>query len=400
MGEGSAPGGLPYVSLIVVTYNGAHLLGPCLQSLVHLDYPASRLEVLVIDNGSTDESAELVRTHFPQVRWLSNDVNNYCRANNLGVREGRGALVAFINTDVQVDSSWLLHLVDALQRDARLAGVTGKTFLGRGPRISSTGHEAVPNHYWRDRGIWKRDRALYDEAAEVPGISGCASLYRRSCLEAIGGLDEAFVMFYEDVDLGIRCRQRGWRFRYVPGAIAYHQFHGTASDELGQFFVERNRLLLLAKHDPTLLPAAWGASHALAHPEGRGWMASFQGDVYRMLHREHQPAEVERFWPKIIAAHRWATECSWWQRLIAQARARAGAVMRRWRRVDPERSSGDAIRAAHRSRTHGLTWRLEQSGPVPHLIFDALGDAWTGGIGGEPAVVSQTAPVLSGHGAS
>ncbi|MEK6769088.1 MAG: glycosyltransferase, partial [Gemmatimonadota bacterium] len=143
----------------------------CLESVLALSYPRDRCEVVVVDNGSTDESQEMVRTRFPDVRWLINDVNNYCRANNLGVRQTNGDLIAFVDSDAWLAPNWLRTLVEALDDDPQLAGVTGKTFLGKGPLLYSTGHEALADDYWRDRGLWQNDGPRYDRAAEVPGVA-------------------------------------------------------------------------------------------------------------------------------------------------------------------------------------------------------------------------------------
>jgi len=365
----AARASLPRVSSFIVNYNGVHWLSRCLESVLALSYPRDRCEVVVVDNGSTDESQDMVRARFPDVRWLVNDVNNYCRANNLGVRQANGDLIAFVNSDAWLAPDWLRTLVGALGDDPQLAGVTGKTFLGKGPLLYSTGHEALADDYWRDRGLWQDDGPRYDRAAEVPGVSGCASLYRRRSLDAVGGMDEAFVMYYEDVDLGIRCRQRGWRFGYVPQAVAYHQFHGTASHELGQFFVERNRLLLVAKHAPEGLPGALRSSQVLLWNGRRQWLSQYAQDLQRMLRREHGEQGAELVWPGVVAAYREVDRPWRWRGAPSAGRIMAG-LRRRLVRVAATREADGRMPVARGSTTSGLGWRLAYTGDLPHLVFE------------------------------
>jgi len=142
---------LPSVSIVVVTYDGRGLLPACLDSVRRLDYPKHRLETIVVDNGSSDGTLEFLRLKYPWVRTLRNDENNYCRANNLGVREASGAYVAFLNNDAEVDPGWLKSLIARARSDRRIAGVTGKTLFPDG-RINSVGHRHFKPFYVRDRG--------------------------------------------------------------------------------------------------------------------------------------------------------------------------------------------------------------------------------------------------------
>lgn len=249
----------PLVSLVIVTYNGREHLRACLESVFALDYPVDRVEVLVVDNGSSDGSEEDVRERFPRVMWLRNDANNYCRANNLAVSQTKGAVIGFVNNDVRLDRRWLQELLPVLDMDERIGAVGGKTLLREGV-LNSTGHVEFPHGMWADRGHQEPEVGQFDLGGAVEGLSGSAVLYRRRCLDDIGPFDEDFHMYYEDIDLAYRCKQQGWKLLYVPGARAYHAFHGTASESFVEQQTARNRMLLLAKHAPERLAAALAVS--------------------------------------------------------------------------------------------------------------------------------------------
>jgi GT2 family glycosyltransferase len=245
----------PFVSVIVVNYNGTNYLNRCFSSLFSLNYPQDCLEIIMVDNGSSDGSCEIVKKQFPRVKIVINDVNSYAKASNLGVKAAQGSYIAFLNNDTWVDSSWLGNVIDKMMTDDRIGAVTGKILFPDGT-LQSTGHSELPNFYWCDRGFKEPERGQFSFNEHVKSISHCAAVYRKSCIEDNGMLDEDFNFYLEDVDYSLRAQKRGWVFSYVPTAIVYHVFHGTASEKDVSFYCERNRLLLLAKHFPQELPKA------------------------------------------------------------------------------------------------------------------------------------------------
>ncbi|MBI3312185.1 MAG: glycosyltransferase, partial [Candidatus Omnitrophica bacterium] len=291
----------PLVSLIIVTYNGLKYLGPCLESVFALDYPADRLEVLVVDNGSSDGSAERVREQFPQVRWLVNEVNNYCRANNVAFSHAKGTVIGFLNNDVRLDRRWLRELLPVLLMDERIGAVAGKVLLNDG-RIDSAGHIELPHGVWADRGHGEPDVSQFDMGGRVDSLSGSAVLYRRSCLDDVGPFDEDFHMYYEDVDLTYRCRQRGWKLTYVPGAIAHHTLHGTASEDVIDQLTARNRLLFLAKHRPERLAPALSVNERSDPAAGHGALEvlGYVPAVTTKLIKHHGVDGLARWLPGIV----------------------------------------------------------------------------------------------------
>ncbi|MDY6940502.1 MAG: glycosyltransferase [Cyanobacteriota bacterium] len=242
---------LPICSAIVVNYNGLDYLPDCLASLQNLDYPQDCLDIILVDNGSQDDSLDYVRQAFPNVRIFVNSENNFAKALNLGIHHAKGEYIAFLNNDATLDSQWLSILLGYLETHRKSGMVGGKIKFQDG-RINSVGHRQLPNYFWDDLGLGEVDRGQYDRPREVEGLCWAALLFSRACLTDVGAVDEAFVMYFEDVDYAKRCREKGWQLGYVPEAIAYH-VHGGSSEgnTLTEYFCNRNRFLYLAKHEPT-----------------------------------------------------------------------------------------------------------------------------------------------------
>ena len=205
--------------------------------------------MIVVDNGSTDGSSEFIKQHHPRLKLIKSPVNNYCHANNLAIKQAKGKYIGLINNDVKLNKDWLSELLKVIDSNPRVGAVTGK-ILFPNKRINSTGHIELPNLYWADRGFKEKDRGQYNKLEQIQSLSHCACLYRKEALKDAGPLDEDFNMYLEDIDMSIRLRQKGWQLYYVPGAICYHKFHGTAEDDLVEHYCERSRLIFIAKHHP------------------------------------------------------------------------------------------------------------------------------------------------------
>jgi len=293
---------LPSVSVVIVNYNGRRWLTDCLRSLRQLVYPQDRLQVIMVDNGSKDDSITLARKTFPKVRIIRSERNNYCYANNLGIKAAKGEYVAFLNNDTQVDKNWIKELVKVMESDEKIGGVGGKIFFMDG-KLNSTGHMELPDFYWTDRGFAEKEKGQYDTQEEMGSITNAASLYRKASLNDVGSFDEDFNMYLEDVDIGIRLRQKGWKIVYCPKGIVRHQVHGTAT--LDQVFlgVEKNRLLLLAKHYPeklgdSLLGRGY-FSNPKEHPKAPG-LADVMPRIVSKLQKHHGVIMTKKVLPALF----------------------------------------------------------------------------------------------------
>jgi GT2 family glycosyltransferase len=258
---------LPFCSILVVNFNGEQHLEACLHAFEQLDYPQDRVEILLIDNGSDDGSELAAQANHPRVGLLRNSSNNFASALNLGVAQSKGSYVAFANNDVFVDPEWLVQLVEVLEANPRVGCTGGKILFDNG-RINSVGHHALPDFYWEDEGYNEEDRGQYDTESEREGLCWAAVLFRRACLADVGAIDEDFVMYYEDVDMSLRCLQRGWKILYRPRAVARHVFHGSShGSRLVEYFCDRNRLIYVAKHHPEALAKAIESSRFLINQD-------------------------------------------------------------------------------------------------------------------------------------
>lgn len=242
----------PRVTAVVLNWNGLEDTTACLASLAEADYPS--LEVVVVDNGSTDGSPGLLRQRFPRVALLETGENlGYAGGNNVGLRYAleRGAdYVLLLNNDTEVAPGFLRRLVEAAEADPRV-GVVGPTiyYYDRPDVVWSAGG-AIDWRRGRTRmvGLDEPDRGQFGTAPrEVDFVSGCAMLVRREAVERVGLLDERFFLYYEEVEWCVRIRRAGFRILHVPGAHIWHKIpsDGREASPMVHYYMSRNRLLFL-----------------------------------------------------------------------------------------------------------------------------------------------------------
>lgn len=239
--------------MIIVNWNGRHLLGECLDSLLagHVD----GLEIILVDNGSRDGSAEYVRERYRDVKVIGLPRNlGFAGGNNAGIRTASGAYVALLNNDTRVDRDWLANLLAIAESGPRTVGMWACKILSydKPDIFDNVGLLLYPDGLARGRGRLEADHGQYDRQGEALFPSGCAGLYRKKMLDEIGLFDEEFFAYADDVDLGLRGRLAGWECVYVPTAKVYHKYSSSSSaySSLKAFLVERNRIWVLLKYYP------------------------------------------------------------------------------------------------------------------------------------------------------
>ena len=240
----------PLVSIVIPNYNGARFLETCLRALLKQTYRP--LEILVADNGSSDESARIVERVTPDAACLRLGRNlGFAGAANAGIRVSRGEWIAILNNDTEADPDWLAECVAAAERHPRAAFLASRILqFNDRSRIYSAGDCFLRAGIGYRRGQERQDREEYRSEEEVFSACGCAALYRRAALEERGGFDESFFAYLEDVELGIRLRIAGHCGWYVPKAVVYHHGGGTSGGEFSPLAVRlrtRNALLLIMK---------------------------------------------------------------------------------------------------------------------------------------------------------
>ena len=252
---------MPRISVLTVTFNAHEFLEGFVNSLLATNQLGLELEIVIVDNGSTDGTLEFLQEHYPNIKLLSNDENNYARALNLGIANSEGEFVVISNNDATVHPEWLQGFLEVFQVDEKIGAVQSKIYFAESQLINSVGVEEIDHFYFRDIGFEEEDSDRYATAAERIYVTGGSLMLRRECLEDVGPWDEEFIMFMEDVDYSVRCRNKGWKLWYAPDSILYHQYHGSSSHDLCEYFCTRNRFLFVAKHYPLELASCIPSSH-------------------------------------------------------------------------------------------------------------------------------------------
>jgi GT2 family glycosyltransferase len=238
-----------------VNWNSKDDLAQCLRSLeAQTD---RRFETVVVDNGSTDGSLELLRGEFAWVVLVDAGENlGFAEGCNRGIERTRGEWIATLNNDAVADPRFVEELRAAAQLATERVGMLQArlVFRERPSHTNSTGVVVEPNGVAYDRDFDAPLRAA-DEPEEIFCPTAGAALYRRAMLEQTrlpsGYFDRTFFMYFEDVDLGWRCRLAGWSALYVPSALAYHAFHGSAGRHGDDFVVRQcraNRMRCMVKN--------------------------------------------------------------------------------------------------------------------------------------------------------
>lgn len=257
MAEGEAR-----ITLAVLTYDGRELLDATLPSVLAQTHEAG-VEVLVVDDGSSDGTGDHVRARWPQVRVLELGENvGVAAALNHAVAVTDTELVALLNNDVELAPGWLAPLVAALDADPGAASATGKLLrYDDRERLDAAGDVLLRSAAVINRGAGEVDRGQYDQPEAVFGACAGAALYRRSAFDVVGPFDEAYFAYLEDVDWAMRAQLAGLRARYEPAAVGFHM-GGATTRRRRDFFgrlQRRNQLLLVAKTFPagTLARHGW-----------------------------------------------------------------------------------------------------------------------------------------------
>ena len=244
---------LPTVSVVIPSWNGAEHLRHCLDSLRQVDYPEDGLEVIVVDNGSTDGSRGLLESEYPWVRLVSLEENlGFAAACNEGARAATSDCVAFLNNDMRVEPHWLRGLVSGLDPASGYVCVGGVILDWEGARIGFAGgwvtfHGSAGQEHFLD----PMREELVEDGRDLPFACGGSMLIDRDVFLDLGGFDPSYFAYYEDVDLGWRLWLAGYKVRLAGTARCFHRHHGTGSGiplYRRTLLTERNALFTLIKN--------------------------------------------------------------------------------------------------------------------------------------------------------
>lgn len=266
------------VTLVTVTYDAGPLVLECLDSVAAQRLDGRRLEVVVVDNASTDGTADLVASRHPWVRVVRSSTNlGFAGGNNVALRRLRSRYVILLNNDATAEPDFVDRLVSAMDAAPATVAAMAATVLlterfraadaeeaaavvegpdgrwvaderGGVELVNSTGNEVRTDGFGIDRG-WLADSRRHHPAREVFGFSGAAAILRTSALREVGLFDERYFMYYEDTDLSWRLRLAGYRIEHCEDAVVHHRHAASSGEgsELFRFHDARNRLLTVSK---------------------------------------------------------------------------------------------------------------------------------------------------------
>ncbi|MDD5317365.1 MAG: glycosyltransferase family 2 protein [Candidatus ainarchaeum sp.] len=286
-------------SVIIVNWNGEKFLPECLFTL--FAQKRGGFEAIVVDNASTDNSLAFVEKHYPQAKIIRNGRNvGFARANNVGAGAAQGDFLVFLNYDATVEPDWLETLLAPMERDASIGATSSKViYYSRRDLINSAGTffsfigvsgslgDAVP-------------RSSFSEAFELFAPCGASFAIRRGLYARIGGFDESYFLYDEDVDLGWKVWNSGLRVVFVPESVAYHRY-APSQKAYKYYYIMRNKFWTVWKNARTrdaiwLLPMAFASSLAIAvlfvvFLKPGAAMASFRGmlDAFKRLPPRFSP---------------------------------------------------------------------------------------------------------------
>lgn len=226
------------ILIVIVNYNGKHLLEKNLQSVVDNGY--NNFDIVVVDNASVDGSIEYLKKEFPFVKIVESKENlGFGRGNNLGVKRYPDYdAYLFLNNDISVPKGFLTNLVEVLARDEKIGGVGPKVLyseekVGIGKRVINSAGIYVDRHFMSyDRYDKEEDSPKYDVVEEVEALMGGAFLVKREVWGKVGGFNPKMFLYYEDIDISLRIRDLGYKLYYVGTSEVYHD-HMSSSKNLG-----------------------------------------------------------------------------------------------------------------------------------------------------------------------
>jgi GT2 family glycosyltransferase len=241
---------IPSASIVIPTWNGAHWLGPCLDSLRRQTL-WGRFETIVVDNGSTDGTSDVLGDHdwVQVIRFAEN--RGFAPAANAGIERARADVIVLLNNDTEAEPDWLEELLTALAA-APAAGMAASKILTLADRrvLHTTGDTVDAAGAPGNRGAWELDRGQWDGATAVFGACGAAAAYRRALFDSVGPFEERFESYLEDVDLAWRARLAGFDCVFAPRAVVYHSVSATGGGAYASFRVARNRIWLIVRNYP------------------------------------------------------------------------------------------------------------------------------------------------------
>jgi len=249
----------PSVAIIILNWNNWQDTVECLESLSQIDYP--NYQIIVVDNGSNNDSVPQIRERFPVIQLLESGKNlGFSGGVNFGIDHAKDSdLILLLNNDTIVAKNFLTELVKTIITDDTIGLVGGKIYYFESTEPNALMHRNTNKIWSAGGGITKftkrtfhfgdkeTDQGQYDQQREVDFLSGCCLLIKREVIEKIGPLDTDYFMYYEDVDFCLRAKARGYKIIYSPKGILWHKVRQVSRKKFVDYYRMRNHLMLLKK---------------------------------------------------------------------------------------------------------------------------------------------------------
>lgn len=237
----------PIASIVIVNYNGSSLLRECLDSLIATEYPS--FEIIVVDNNSSDNSAGMIKEHYPTCKLIQLPENRgFAVGNNIGASYSTGEYLVFLNNDTAVKPDWLKELIHVMEKDRSVAIAQSMLLRSSESDVDSSGDFAT-----RFGRTYNSKRQGFVDSREILSARGAAMAIRKSIFEELGGFDKDYFISFEDVELGWKAWICGYKVVMVPSSIVYHKSGSTGSkmSTMMTFHGLKNQLSLITTHFET-----------------------------------------------------------------------------------------------------------------------------------------------------
>lgn len=256
------------IAIIILNWNSENYIFDCIESVQKLEIGNWKIDVVIVDNKSTNQSDELIETRYKDVKLLRNKENlGFTGGNNVGIEhamENGADYVMLLNSDTIVDKDLLIELIETAESDKQIGIVGPKIFF-------ASGHEYKTDYQAKDKGKviwyaggkidWKNvilshrgvdevDQGQYDQRQETDFVTGCCVLVKKQVIEKIGMLDNKYFLYLEDADFCQRAKLAGYKIIYSPKGNVWHLNAGSSSvgGGLQDYYITRNRLLFGMKY--------------------------------------------------------------------------------------------------------------------------------------------------------
>lgn len=242
---------MPDLSVIIPNYNGIEFLQECLESL---EGQKCSLEIIIVDNGSSDGSVDYIKKKYGSLTLVENQENmGFSKAVNQGINKSSSPYIFLMNNDVVLEKDCLPSILECISRDENIFAVASKMIQYHDrDKLDDAGDEYTILGYTKKAGEGKSP-SLYSSVREIFSASAGAAIYRRSILDEIGCFDENFFAYMEDVDISYRAKIHGYKCIYCPDAVVYHYGSATSGSRYNEFKIKlaaRNNVYLPYKNMP------------------------------------------------------------------------------------------------------------------------------------------------------